>query len=84
MLRGTGRAPGGEALRFLMHFEGFTFGFAQPALHGLATRRWIDPGAVAVVEVAAREPLTPPPEFRILDERVYGAARLVFLRVSES
>ena len=57
-------------------------GLAQPALHGLATRRWIGPGAVAVVEVAAREPLAPPPEFRIADERVYGAARLVFLQVS--
>jgi 16S rRNA (guanine(966)-N(2))-methyltransferase RsmD len=59
-------------------------GLSVPALHGLATRRWIGPGAVAVVEVAAREPLAAPPEFRMLDERVYGAARLVFLRVSES
>lgn len=59
-------------------------GLAQPALQGLASRRWIGAGAVAVVEVAAREPLAPPPEFRMLDERVYGAARLVFFRVSES
>ena len=59
-------------------------GLAQPALHGLATRRWIGPGAVTVVEVAAREPLAPPPEFRMLDERVYGAARLAFLGVCES
>jgi 16S rRNA (guanine(966)-N(2))-methyltransferase RsmD len=58
-------------------------GLASPALHGLAARRWIGPGAIAVVEVAAREPLAPPPEFRILDERVYGAARLVFLQVDE-
>ena len=59
-------------------------GLSVPALQGLASRRWIGPGGVVVVEVAAREPLAPPPGFRILDERVYGAARLVFLRVSES
>ncbi len=58
-------------------------GLATPALHGLAMRRWLAPGAIAVVEVAAREPLSIPPEYRLLDERVYGAARLVFLRVGE-
>jgi 16S rRNA (guanine966-N2)-methyltransferase len=57
-------------------------GLAVPALQGLASRRWIGPGAVAVIEVAAREPLAPPPDFRIIDERTYGTARLVFLQVS--
>jgi 16S rRNA (guanine966-N2)-methyltransferase len=57
-------------------------GLAIPALQGLASKRWIGSGAVAVIEVAAREPLAPPPGFHVLDERVYGAARLVFLQVS--
>jgi 16S rRNA (guanine966-N2)-methyltransferase len=57
-------------------------GLAVPALQGLASRRWIGPGAVVVIEVAAREPLAPPPGFLVLDERVYRAARLVFLQVS--
>lgn len=56
-------------------------GCAVPALHCLSERRWLAPGGIATVEVAAREPLVPPPGFRILDERVYGAARLVFLRL---
>ncbi len=55
-------------------------GFAVPALHGAAARSWIAGGAIAVVEVGAREPLAPPPEYRIMDERIYGAARVVFLR----
>ncbi|MFO1118635.1 MAG: hypothetical protein U1E38_00300 [Rhodospirillales bacterium] len=42
-------------------------------------RHWLAPGAIAVVEVAAREPLALPPEYALLDERVYGAARLVFV-----
>ena len=58
-------------------------GLATPALQGLATRRWLAPGAVCVVEVAACEPLVLPPAFALLDERTYGAARLVFLRLVE-
>ena len=55
-------------------------GFAVPALQGAASRGWIASGAVAVVEVGAREPLAPPPGYDVVDERVYGAARVVFLR----
>ena len=36
--------------------------------------------ALVVVEVAAREELPAPVGFAVIDERVYGAARLVFLR----
>lgn len=57
-------------------------GMAGPALQALASRQWIGPGAMAVVEVAAREPLTPPPVFAAQDERIYGATRLVFLRLA--
>lgn len=59
-------------------------GLAMPALQALASKRWIGSSAIAVVEVAAREPLAPPPNFAIRDERVYGATRLVFLQISES
>jgi 16S rRNA (guanine966-N2)-methyltransferase len=58
-------------------------GLAMPALQGLAGRRWLGPGAIATVEVAAREPFVAPPAFSIIDERVYGAARLVFLIASQ-
>jgi 16S rRNA (guanine966-N2)-methyltransferase len=54
-------------------------GLAVPALQGLATRGWIETGAVCLVEVAAREVLTPPPGFTTVDERTYGAGRVVFL-----
>jgi 16S rRNA (guanine966-N2)-methyltransferase len=59
-------------------------GLALPALQGLATRHWLGSGAIAVVEVAAREPMALPPGFTLLNERAYGAARLVFLKVGES
>jgi 16S rRNA (guanine966-N2)-methyltransferase len=55
-------------------------GLAAPALAALAAAGWLEPEGLAVIEVAAREDLPPPESFTVLDERVYGAARLVFLR----
>jgi 16S rRNA (guanine966-N2)-methyltransferase len=55
-------------------------GLAAPALAALAAAGWLAPGALAVVEVGAREPFASTDRFAVLDERVYGAARLVFLR----
>lgn len=54
-------------------------GLAVPALSGLAGRGWLAAGGLAVVEVAALEPLPPPPGYAVADERIYGAARVVFL-----
>lgn len=53
---------------------------AAPALAALAQRGWLAPDALAVVEVGKKEPFPAPPGFDLLDERVYGAARIVFLR----
>ena len=55
-------------------------GLAVPALGALAAAGWLTPDALVVIEVAAREELPAPAGFTVLDERVYGAARLVFLR----
>ena len=54
-------------------------GLAAPALAALTAAGWLTPDALAVIEVAAREELPMPAGFTIIDERVYGAARLVFL-----
>lgn len=55
-------------------------GFAVPALHGMAVHGWLAAEGIAVVEIAAREPLQLPPGFSALEERAYGAARIVFAR----
>src|SRR5947208_16603143 len=55
-------------------------GLAGPALSALAVAGWLMPDALAVVELAAREELSLPAGFAPIDERVYGAARLVFFR----
>ena len=55
-------------------------GLAAPALAALAASGWLTPDALIVIEVGAREDLPAVAGFTLLDERVYGAARLVFLR----
>lgn len=55
-------------------------GFAAPALEALAAAGWLTPDALTVIEVAAREEFAPPAGFTPIGERVYGAARLIFLR----
>jgi 16S rRNA (guanine966-N2)-methyltransferase len=55
-------------------------GLAGPALSALAAAGWLKPGAVATVELAAAEDLEPPPDFEPIDERRYGAAKIVILR----
>ena len=58
-------------------------GLASPALQAINAAGWLSPDALAVIEIGAREKLAPPVGFTLLDERVYGAARLLFLRRSD-
>ncbi|HUE19233.1 MAG TPA: 16S rRNA (guanine(966)-N(2))-methyltransferase RsmD [Stellaceae bacterium] len=53
---------------------------AGPALIALAVAGWLGAGALAVAEISAKRSLTPVPGFEIVDERRYGAAKLIFLR----
>ena len=55
-------------------------GLAGPALAALAAAGWLTPDALVAIETAAREELPPADGFTLLDERIYGAARLTFLR----
>ena len=54
-------------------------GLAVPALMALTDQGWLAADARAVIELAAKEPFDPPEGFTVTDERIYGAARLVFL-----
>lgn len=53
---------------------------AAPALTALAQAGWLKPGAIATVELANTEDLIPPAGFETIDERRYGAAKIVILR----
>lgn len=77
-LRDPPKAP--ESCEFLLMDPPYGTALAAPALTALAEAGWIAPGALCVVELAAREPFTPPPGFAPLDHRRVAAARLVFLK----
>ena len=53
---------------------------AVPALTALAAAGWLAPGALVALELPAQQTFAPPAGFTLLDERRYGAARIVFLR----
>ena len=55
-------------------------GITAAALGALQQGGWIGDGAIVVVEVARDEDLDPPTGFEVVDDRRYGAARIIFLR----
>jgi 16S rRNA (guanine966-N2)-methyltransferase len=71
-------APLAYALAFLD--PPYRSGLAAAALTALDAAGWLTPDALAVVELAAREHLAPPAGFNLVDERMYGATRLLFFR----
>jgi len=55
-------------------------GQAAPALAALAEAGWLAPEAVVTVELAHNEDLLAPKGFEAIDERRYGAAKIVILK----
>jgi 16S rRNA (guanine966-N2)-methyltransferase len=55
-------------------------GQSAPALNALAIKGWLREGAICCVELAKQEDFQRGPAFTMLDERHYGAARMVILR----
>ena len=55
-------------------------GLAAPALAALDEAGWIAADAVVTVELAHSEDVAPPTGFEVIDERRYGAAKVVILR----
>ena len=72
------RAPYACAVAFLD--PPYRSGLAEPGLTALAGMGWLTARAIVIVEVAAGEAFSAPAGFAMIDERKYGAAKLVFLR----
>lgn len=72
--------PAPQALGLVFLDPPYGSDLAQPALTSLAARGWLAPGAICVVETDARETMSPPGGFALLDDRRYGHTRLLFLR----
>jgi 16S rRNA (guanine966-N2)-methyltransferase len=72
--------PGREPCDLVFVDPPYRSGHAAPALAALDEAGWLAPEVVATVELAHNEDLPPPPGFEQIDERRYGAAKIVILK----
>ncbi|HSP97396.1 MAG TPA: 16S rRNA (guanine(966)-N(2))-methyltransferase RsmD [Candidatus Dormibacteraeota bacterium] len=72
--------PAREACDLVFLDPPYRSGQAAPALAALAEAGWVAPGAIVTVELAHNEDIAPPKGFEAIDERRYGAAKIVILR----
>jgi 16S rRNA (guanine966-N2)-methyltransferase len=71
--------PGREPCDLVFLDPPYRSGQAAPALSALAAG-WVAPDAIVTVELAHNEDVVPPDGFEAIDERRYGAAKIVILR----
>jgi 16S rRNA (guanine966-N2)-methyltransferase len=55
-------------------------GFVYPALTALAAKGWLQPDALCVAECEEELAASAPAGFALLDNRVYGGTRVLFLK----
>jgi len=72
-----GAAPAAYSLAFLDPPYGERL--AEPALAALVEGGWLAPGAIVVVEEAARAAFAAPEALRLAEERVYGDTKISIL-----
>lgn len=72
--------PSREGCDLLFLDPPYRSGLAAPALAALAENGWVASGAVATIELGNTEDLVAPTGFETIDERRYGAAKIVILR----
>jgi 16S rRNA (guanine966-N2)-methyltransferase len=77
-------APAGAACGLVFLDPPYRSELGPRALVALAGAGWIAPEAICAMEIAAKESMEPVTGFTLIDERRYGAARIVFLRYQPS
>jgi 16S rRNA (guanine966-N2)-methyltransferase len=77
-----GQRPGADGPPFDIAFldPPYGKGLGERALAELAAGGWLAEAALVVFERGADEPLPQTPDFDVLDDRRYGAARVLFAR----
>lgn len=78
----TKPGPAREPASLVLMDAPYGSGITAATLGALQESGWIGDGAIVVIEVARNEDLDPPPGFTVVDDRRYGAARIIFLRAA--
>jgi 16S rRNA (guanine966-N2)-methyltransferase len=73
-------ASAGPAFDLVFLDPPYAKGLGEKALAVMAEHAWLSPGAVLVFERGADEPDLAPAGYEAIDERRYGAAKVLFLR----
>jgi 16S rRNA (guanine966-N2)-methyltransferase len=74
-----GKAPAGPPFTLAFLDPPYDKGLAGPALAGLVEGGWLAPAALVVVEESAEAEIGAPTALWIVDERIYGETKVVFL-----
>lgn len=74
-------ASAGPAFDLVFLDPPYAKGLGERALDQLTAHGWLNPGAAIVFERGVGEPVAPLDGFDAVDERTYGAARVLFLTV---
>ncbi|MCG8492114.1 MAG: 16S rRNA (guanine(966)-N(2))-methyltransferase RsmD [Sneathiellales bacterium] len=82
LLNRDGKKPGkaGHPVDLVLMDPPYSEGLEQPSLHALQEGGWLHEETIIAVEQAVKEKLEIPDGFTELDNRKYGAARLVILK----
>jgi 16S rRNA (guanine966-N2)-methyltransferase len=75
-----GALPGSKRLALVLADPPYGSGLGPTALAEIAREGWLQPRAVAVVELDAKEAFVTPAGFTVAEDRSYGGTRLVFLQ----
>ena len=72
--------PSRDACDLVLLDPPYRSGQAPAAMKALAEAGWMTTGCIVTVECAHNEDLPPPPGFAAIDERRYGAAKIVIFK----
>ncbi len=77
-----GAKPAGDGAPFDLAFldPPYGKGLGEQALAGLLSGGWLAPGALVVFERGSDEADPVTPDYEVLDQRTYGAAKVFFLK----
>jgi 16S rRNA (guanine966-N2)-methyltransferase len=76
----TKPGPARENFDLVLMDAPYRMGQSEPSLAALAGFGWLRAGSICCVELAKGEDFAAGEDFEVLDERTYGAARIVILR----
>jgi 16S rRNA (guanine966-N2)-methyltransferase len=77
-----GKAPAGPPFTLAFLDPPYDKGLAGPALAALVVGGWLAPGALIVVEEAAKAEIAAPPELERIDARTYGDTQIALFGAS--